>query len=191
MLNRSSPSIHRNDPRPKPQTNDLTIHGGSFIADNRRQTRVHNDNSETINNSHNRTAFNAPVQGYVHSAKNGGALNGFVQITNVHHPVDGLSDTGSRSPKVPNPSPIAHVSSLDGAADHPISQTRSQQTADGKGGDNIFSAPAVPDPNRNPNLQQELSNLSPDMQAFVTSLQRNAQRREKANANGIARNHTL
>jgi hypothetical protein len=89
-------------------TTDLTIHDGNFITDNRREKNVHYDHSQTINNSYNRTVFNGPIQGYVRSARNAGAVNGFVQITNVSHQVGGLGNPSPRDDDGlhENPSPI-------------------------------------------------------------------------------------
>lgn len=53
---------------------------------------MHYDNSQTINDSSNTTVFNAPVQGYVHTAKNRGAVNGYVQITNISPKVGGFGE---------------------------------------------------------------------------------------------------
>jgi len=115
MLNRGSTSaVHSDDPRPwaivKPRrahTTNLTIHGGNFITDNRKEETIHHDNSQTINDSYNSTVFHAPVQGYVHSAKNKGAVSGFVQITNVSRPVGGSKDASPMDGPIENSPPIA------------------------------------------------------------------------------------
>jgi hypothetical protein len=73
-------------------TTNYTIHDGNFIADNRREETIHHDNSQVVNNSDNSTVFHGPVQGYVHSAKNRGDVNGFVKITNVSHPAGASGD---------------------------------------------------------------------------------------------------
>src|SRR5258706_14873077 len=114
MLNRGTSAGHADNPRPwaiiKPRrahTTNFTIHDGNFVNDNRREKTVHHDYRRTINDSYNSTIFHAPVQGYVHSAKNGGAVNVFVQNMNISHPVGGSKDANPIDGHNENPLPIA------------------------------------------------------------------------------------
>jgi len=184
MLNRSTHSNHDN-PLPwgvvSPRRAQTTILDGIV-------TKVHHHNSQTINDSSKSIVFNAPVNGYVHTAKNGGAVN--VHVQNVSRQVGVLRGHGNNEIHSPITTPDRTIIRKDGT----------QVMRGGKESDNVVgrsvtvavggssSAPTVPDLE----LEQELQGLSPGMQAFCKALQRDARERERRDAEPVKkRNRTM